>query len=325
MKYQLRYMISFVSTHMLLILASGVTISLFATISHWADLASHFTLHYAAGATILLPLFLWLKRGWQSFACLLLIVICGLKIHGTLKEGDAPSSDRPYETVTLMQFNMHVNNPDVPSVVRFIQSQPTLPQVVVLQEVMTAALPALAVLTNDYPYQFIFPENGAFGAAIFSRLPFIHQERATFPGGMNHFSRLTMETPYKNIPFELMEAHAVPPMQREFYQQRNDELAHLARLAASAKDTPLVLMGDFNITPYSPWFSTLEEDSGLRNGMRGSLPYGTWPRFLPMALRIPIDHLLISGKISLVRRKVGPDLGSDHLPVLTTLKIFATE
>jgi len=44
----------------------------------------------------------------------------------------------------------------------------------------------------------------------------------------------------------------------------------------------------------------------------------TWPAmFLP--LRIPIDHCLVSPDLKIVRRKIGRDIGSDHLPLLVDL------
>ena len=47
----------------------------------------------------------------------------------------------------------------------------------------------------------------------------------------------------------------------------------------------------------------------------------TWPsvyRIPPMM--IPIDHCLVSPDVRVVGRRVGPHIGSDHLPVIVELQ-----
>jgi endonuclease/exonuclease/phosphatase (EEP) superfamily protein YafD len=38
-------------------------------------------------------------------------------------------------------------------------------------------------------------------------------------------------------------------------------------------------------------------------------------------LRIPIDHCLVSPSVAIVDRRVGPPVGSDHLPVFVDFAI----
>lgn len=84
---------------------------------------------------------------------------------------------------------------------------------------------------------------------------------------------------------------------------------------------PFAIMGDLNITPWSPAFErTLKAcqaaDSRLGHGNQAS-----WPSFLgPMG--IPIDHCLVGGGFEVVSRKVlRGDFGSDHAPVLLELRL----
>ena len=49
------------------------------------------------------------------------------------------------------------------------------------------------------------------------------------------------------------------------------------------------------------------------------MPIHTWPAFLPMPARIPIDHVMTGSGLRVVERTVGPDLGSDHRPVIATI------
>jgi len=54
---------------------------------------------------------------------------------------------------------------------------------------------------------------------------------------------------------------------------------------------------------------------------RGIQP--SWPASLPAALRIPIDHCLVSPGIAVVGRQLGPQVGSHHLPVIVDLAVPA--
>ncbi len=57
--------------------------------------------------------------------------------------------------------------------------------------------------------------------------------------------------------------------------------------------------------------------------MQGLRIQGTWPSFIPFFLRIPLDHLLVSDNIHIIKQEVGPPVGSDHLPILTKINLGA--
>lgn len=93
-----------------------------------------------------------------------------------------------------------------------------------------------------------------------------------------------------------------------------------ARLLELMKDRPperVILVGDFNSTPWS--FSRRREDAALRLERRTrALP--TYPANGPFGLAVlPIDHVYAGsgwGTVSITR---GPRLGSDHYPVVAVL------
>ena len=46
----------------------------------------------------------------------------------------------------------------------------------------------------------------------------------------------------------------------------------------------------------------------------------TWPTYNPL-LWIPIDHCLVSPEIIVTDRQIGPDVGSDHYPIVVDLQL----
>jgi endonuclease/exonuclease/phosphatase (EEP) superfamily protein YafD len=105
--------------------------------------------------------------------------------------------------------------------------------------------------------------------------------------------------------------------------------------AARKAGGPVILVGDFNATPYSPRFRTLLKEAGVRvAGPRLFWP-ATWPVGGPLAalpgwpaLRgvVPgllIDHVLVSPRFAVAGFRRGPDIGADHYPLIVDLVLAA--
>lgn len=75
-------------------------------------------------------------------------------------------------------------------------------------------------------------------------------------------------------------------------------------------DRPAAFIGDMNM-----WGWTLDRmmPGGWRRVVRGK----TWPSHRPHS---QIDHLLVTPSVAVVSGEVGPDLGSDHLPIRARLR-----
>jgi endonuclease/exonuclease/phosphatase (EEP) superfamily protein YafD len=97
---------------------------------------------------------------------------------------------------------------------------------------------------------------------------------------------------------------------------RADRDRQLADISAGIDlDRPYIVAGDFNATPWSAAYETVP-------GARAGDPRfeGTFPAFLG-ALGLPIDHIKFGGGLVLVDYRAGPDIGSDHLPLVATFAL----
>jgi endonuclease/exonuclease/phosphatase (EEP) superfamily protein YafD len=218
-------------------------------------------------------------------------------------------------TLRILQANILSSNSD-PAPLRALIAREN-PDVIVLQEPNARWLRDLAGLTNAYPVSAAEPREDNFGAAIFCRAnvrsaEIVHlndPERAPS-------TRARIEIGGRTL--TVMGTHPLAPCSAYAWRGRNDYILQLARLLCDTEG-PRVVTGDFNTTPWSASFRAFLAVSGLRDSAQGRAPQLTWPSFNPPFARIPIDHCLHSREVTILDRRLGPDIGSDHLPLIIDL------
>ncbi len=120
-------------------------------------------------------------------------------------------------------------------------------------------------------------------------------------------------------PFHIIAAHVLAPTKKSYFDLRNKHLRDLAQ-TARALEGPVMLIGDLNITPWSPYFEDLIRESHLLDGRKGFGLQPTWPVQLAF-MGIPIDHCLVSPSVAIQQWSRGPDIGSDHFPIIVDFSI----
>lgn len=118
-------------------------------------------------------------------------------------------------------------------------------------------------------------------------------------------------------PVTVIAAHASWPLGPVVSARRNAQLESLAGLAREAPG-PVLLLGDLNLTAFTPRFARLLERGGLVDcaAGRGFLP--SWPAQFPL-LAIRIDHCLHGPGLRTAALRNGPRVGSDHRPLEVVL------
>jgi len=112
---------------------------------------------------------------------------------------------------------------------------------------------------------------------------------------------------------DLLITHPRIPLSHAGMRRRDDVFKKLNELTAVMDQ--FVIMGDFNVTPWTPAFKKLP---GLRAG--DPRLQSTWAGNFQL-LGLPIDHILISSEIAVVQSETLDDIGSDHKPIFAQLKI----
>ncbi|MBL8251884.1 MAG: endonuclease/exonuclease/phosphatase family protein, partial [Candidatus Competibacter sp.] len=274
------------------------------------ELATHFRVQYVvalAGCAVLLVI--WRHRAWAiAFMAVALLNAAWVKANlGALPETPASVAGT---TVRALLANVNSANRDSRRIRELIGQHD--PDVVILLEATPWLLEQLTALADRYPYRVAEPRDDNFGIALLSRRPLLNGRIVRIGAADLPSSVAELEIDRRRI--AIAGTHPLPPMNGELARLRNEQLARLAEFARQSP-YPLVVLGDLNVTPWSPFFGQLLADSGLRDGRggRGILP--TWPVGWP-PLWISIDHVLVSDGVRVRQWQTGEEIGSDHYPVI---------
>ncbi|HLD64712.1 MAG TPA: endonuclease/exonuclease/phosphatase family protein [Pseudomonas sp.] len=271
------------------------------------ELFSHFLPH-ACIALLLAGLVLrppWLRLGFLAAG------LGGLvPIALTLALPFGPSQRLPAlpapGTLRAMSFNLNLDNRDMPAVARQIEQAG--PDLLLLIEVTPAQWQALAALRRTYPHGCGQPRNDPFGMALLSRLPL---RDCVVEGELP-----TIVARLAERPLTLVGLHPPPPLNTELAGIHQQQLRHWGtRLANRAE---VVLLGDLNLTPWSPWYRDLLATTGLQDARAGRGYYATWPAPLG-AVGLPLDQALLGADWRALGLETRPAAGSDHRALVLDL------
>lgn len=155
------------------------------------------------------------------------------------------------------------------------------------------------------------PKHMANPITLLSNLPVEREEKVLMGDtGGRAYLQADLAAPWDGT--RIIALHARTPLSQRRLEARN-QIFRRANDALSSRET-FILMGDFNLTSWSPTFRQLP-------GNRAGDPRrsNTWPTFAPL-LGLSIDHIMFDGDLVLVEFKVLESVGSDHYPVLARFR-----
>jgi endonuclease/exonuclease/phosphatase (EEP) superfamily protein YafD len=159
-----------------------------------------------------------------------------------------------------------------------------------------------AQLEQVYPYKLGCGED-ICELMIFSKHPFLKADENRFPWGLNRLSTATINFHGKDV--RIIATHLTKSF---FSDLRIRELQQIVRIMRE-DNTPYVLAGDFNATPWSP---EIQRMLGRTHTFLIDHIIGTWPVELGH-FGLPIDHIMISKGIAPLSYDALPSaFGSNH-------------
>jgi endonuclease/exonuclease/phosphatase (EEP) superfamily protein YafD len=277
-----------------------------------ADLTVHFRLQWAALALAgCLILAATGHAGWAALA--FLIAAIQALICAPLMNSRAPAQDStvpaPSAQMRLAAINVWYRNHQFQRVIDFIARE--RPDFVLLAEVTAAWEQALAPLNAAYAHRFTTRGRRGTGLLLLSRWP---MQAKVLPGYSDVEPAVSATVVIKELSLQLLSVHTSWPLGPADSALRNRQLALIGEFARSHSG-PLIVLGDLNVSPFSPHFQTLLRDSHLKSAAQGFGWQPTWPTFLPPA-GIQIDHALMGAGVFVTSFRRGSQVGSDHLPIV---------
>jgi endonuclease/exonuclease/phosphatase (EEP) superfamily protein YafD len=268
---------------------------------------------------------------WLAAAALLLAagrrpraaLVCGLGAVAAAASvlplwlGNPPAATAGAKPLRVMTINLLRENERADAVLDLVRRE--APDLLFCSEVTPAWWQALAPVLTELPHHCHRADPGWFGVALFSRLPLYGAE--VIPLGYAWAPAIRATLRVEQTPIGVLGIHPPRPGDRRRGEERDRALAALPAELQALPRARLVL-GDCNATPWNHAFGQLLAATGLQLATIGGWR-ATWPTRLWWPLQIPIDHVLCSPGIGAAATRLGPDIGSDHLPVIVDLLVPA--
>lgn len=292
---------------------SGVLV-LFGFLSPWlaaADSVAHFRFHLTAVMALLAALLAILGSWRRAGLAAILSAIGAAGVVPVLGVLQAPASVGESRVINVVQLNLSFRNRTPEAVAKFVRAADA--DIVTLQEVTGRTGKVMGLLASDYPNRVRCPYARVGGVAVLSRLPRARGEAQGCIEGQG-LSWIRVIAGGQELTVASLHLHWPWP----FRQHRQiGELEKYLRILPR----PVLLAGDFNAAPWSHAVQRVADATGdsVAPGLRFSfgIQFSPWTPSLP----IPIDHILLPGDITPLDLQLGPELGSDHRPIVARLAL----
>lgn len=294
-------------------LALATAAGFFGAYAWWLDVLADFKVQYALAAALLFGAAAVLRRKKEAVLALALLIANGWTVYSYWAiAGETPVA------LKIVSFNVNFKNPEIAPALDFLRRENA--DVVVVVEVNEVWRKAFKRLSDIYPHQLFGP---------------LSQDRRHIPQGIG----LLAKRAWRETGVEWSEvsdrAYAVwarfpasspgltvaaVHLNNPFFHPAGHQKAEAESLASMVKrfDGPVIVAGDFNMTPFSTRYGRLLKESGLRRATGGLNT--TWPS-LVTPLGLALDHFLVGAKVKRAAMRVGPRLWSDHRPIVGTFDL----
>lgn len=278
------------------------------------ELTTHFRLQYLA-ATAVLVVLLALRRTWGSCAALVAAgAVSAAPVLPYLPLAPmAPAAVAAGEPLKLLTVNVSFRQFSPRRLLEIVRE--ANPDVLVVQELTPHAERVLADFDKTFPHFRKFPADGAYGIGLWSR----HELESGETFALGRVPAIEARVLAPAGAFTVIGVHLSAPTSPRRAAARKQELIELAA-RSTAVAGPLVVAGDFNVTPYSPYFVQWLADSALTDSRRGRTLSVSWPTTSPWA-GIPIDHVAVNSGFTILSHRRLPNFESDHYGVLVELAL----
>lgn len=297
------------------------------------ELVHHLVPQYGLAAVGVAVAALLLGSRRQLVAAILLAAYFGL-VHWTAALPGAARSEaaaavphgveasEPPRRITVITNNVYVLNRRRPDLLKWLAGWPA--DVVALQEVDGRLSDRLRAGEDGYRYRLVAEEklvtrdgwSARESIIILSRFPIL-EHRSPGPWAKVWQVVLARLDVADGVHPWIVAIHAPSPIYRDSLPMR-DLIFEKLGAVITGLDGSVIVLGDFNASPYTPVYRDFVEVAGLATFRR--LP-ASYPARLG-GFGVPIDHVLARGA-RIAELQALPSIGSDHRPLAATIILSA--
>lgn len=291
-----------------ILIAICPVLGLFGKLHWFLDLFNHLQAQYFVALLIItVVLAIWRKPKHTAIA-LVALMIPTFHLFPLYQASGTKTKGR---TLRVASYNILTSNKRYDDSVQWILQ--TDADFIYLTETNPVWVRKLAPLSAKFPHTTHKTISGNFGFSFHSQHPILSEVAHSIGKLELPLLEATIDTPEGIV--TVFGCHPVPPVSDFWASERNLYLSELDRLS-SAVEGRSVILGDLNATRWSQQMKPiLDRYDDTQEGHGYS---ATWMR-TNWLVTIPIDHILAQGFSGTLSRKTGPDLGSDHRPVVADL------
>lgn len=239
------------------------------------------------------------------FVVFLLIVSNNLKIF---IDSELPDNSQ----ISVLHINLFIENDSIQEVMQLIENED--PDILSLQELSIENYKLIEEDLDDlFTYKYVQPSDSTMGIGFFSKVSLSKTETI-----------FVDDNPIFDIKIELKEGevdliflHAPAPLNFEMWSSQNNLFKELSSLIES-KEERVIVIGDLNAVPWHNELSAIIKNNNLKAVFY--LPFGTYP-VKNTILKVPIDHIIISNRLNILKSKKVRIEGSDHFGIMAQVQM----
>ncbi len=294
------------------------TFTWMGTLAHWdwrLELLSHPRPAYVLGLSPGL-LFSVLMQHWRWFSLFVLSLVLNIAlIIPVYFAVEPPAVDKNQQSIGLTHFNLDRFASEPERALKVLNE--TGDDIIFLQEVTPALVAEMIAALPDYQVQSLYPLPSSAGSALFVKRDSPVQIEQTAFISLPHTSErrlISVRLHLDQQPIHLLSLHVIRPRNAWTSSYQAEEFAALAQWAQQRQKAgeAVLIVGDFNTTPWSQRFQQLLKQGHLLNGQRGYGLQATWPAAFPL---LPIDLCIHSQPLMLTHYAAGQTFSGDHKPL----------
>jgi len=275
--------------------------------------------------TICLAITIFLKQRKRLIAASICLIINAIWLYPYLVPGSTKSAlhevtngaaATAIPSIKIMSANVLTSNQQYASFLETVQHHD--PDILIVMEVNQRWEQEIVNgLGENYPHRKIISQEHNFGIGLLSKLPLIQVE-PIIADDTNLISLDAQIASPTGRPLRVIATHPFPPLSQSCFKSRSEQLISIANRFDPNEDNMMV--GDFNLTPWSPVFTEVLAAGDLIDSRVGFGTACTWHAFPSFIGGIQIDHALTSESLNILDHQISGNYGSDHLAIIVEIQ-----